>query len=197
MADDSADADLRFAAAVVDVVRRRAIHAPELINTALDVAISYRHKATAGAAERGLLQEISNYLYWGVLDSDVAELIVPRVAAEVRQFVERTAGVALESLGGREQYRVDQVMVRILSNVPSRAPGARRQAQDALTNLYAIGRDSLLPWDLGTLFVTGKGRAADRSVESRERRLSRSTLIVDGQGVWVWAEAVVPTRGPL
>ena len=145
----STEEDLRFAAALVDVVRLRLIHAPELVNTVLDSAISHRHQPTTTTAGRRLSEEFSDYLYWGVLDSDVAEMIVPRVADEVRHFVERTARVPLDSLGDRDQYRVDQVMVRILSNVTSRTPSARQQAQEVLANLYAVGREKLLVMGFG------------------------------------------------
>ena len=136
--------DQRFAAALVFVIRMRLIHAPELINAAYDSAVSYRDTGPSTAGGRRLLGEISNYLYWAVLDSDVAEMLVPRVANEVRQFVGRARNVSLDSLGDREQYRVDRVMVRILSNVTSRSPSARRQAREVLTNLYAVGREKLI-----------------------------------------------------
>ena len=157
MTPSSSPAALRFSAEVVDVLRRRNINSSDLLDAALDFAVASRQMAlasdptalTAASARRRLLQEISDYLYFAVTDSAAAEILLPRVGEEVRAFVATSAAISLDDVASRDQYRVDRVMVRVLSNLGrSRVADVGREAREILGALYAIGPKKLVEMGL-------------------------------------------------
>ena len=151
MKPSSTAADLRVSAEVVDLLRRRNVHSPELLRAALDFAISARQRVlqsndeSTQAAARRLVQEISDYLYWAVGDCGVADVLVPVIGGEFREFVAGVSVVAGDSLGNRDRYRVERMLVRVLSPVWRRGDrcARSRQARELLSELYEVGEDRL------------------------------------------------------